>query len=46
MVDPDAPSRDDAVKGPVLHWIVTNFQQPDLKDGHILCKSFKKNFIH
>jgi len=37
MVDPDAPSRDDAVKGPVLHWLVANFQQKDLKDGHTIC---------
>jgi len=36
MVDPDAPSRDDAVKGPVLHWLVANFQGQDLKDGQTL----------
>jgi len=29
-------SRDNAVKGPVLHWLVANFQQQDLKDGHTL----------
>jgi phosphatidylethanolamine-binding protein (PEBP) family uncharacterized protein len=40
MVDPDAPSRDDAVKGPVLHWLVANFQGKDLEDGHTLCKVF------
>ncbi len=39
MVDPDAPSRDDAVKGPVIHWLVANFQAEDLKDGRTLCKS-------
>jgi len=38
MVDPDAPSRDDAVKGPVLHWLVANFQAADLQDGRTLCK--------
>ncbi|UJR16399.1 hypothetical protein I4U23_003302 [Adineta vaga] len=36
MVDPDAPSRDDAVKGPVLHWLVANFQDKDLKDGQTI----------
>ncbi|CAF0837441.1 unnamed protein product [Rotaria sp. Silwood1] len=36
MVDPDAPSRDDAVKGPVLHWLVANFQHNNLTDGHTL----------
>lgn len=36
MVDPDAPSRNDAVKGPVLHWLVANFLENDLKDGHTL----------
>ena len=40
MVDPDAPSRTDAVKGPVLHWLVANFQDKDLKDGQTLCKTF------
>jgi len=33
MIDPDAPSRDDPFKGPVLHWLVVNFQGQDLKDG-------------
>ncbi|CAF1566343.1 unnamed protein product [Adineta ricciae] len=36
MIDPDAPSRTDAVKGPVLHWLVANFQDKDLKDGQTL----------
>jgi len=44
MVDPDAPSRDGAVKGPVLHWLVANFQQQDLKDGRTLCKLYSKPF--
>ncbi len=46
MVDPDAPSRDDAVKGPVLHWLVANFQAADLQDGRTLCKfSFQIFFL-
>jgi phosphatidylethanolamine-binding protein (PEBP) family uncharacterized protein len=45
MVDPDAPSRNDAVKGPVLHWVVANFQDKNLKDGHTLCKLFLSIFI-
>ncbi|CAF1014061.1 unnamed protein product [Rotaria sp. Silwood1] len=36
MVDPDAPSSDDPIKGPILHWLVANFQSKDLKDGHTL----------
>ncbi|CAF0967456.1 unnamed protein product [Rotaria sordida] len=36
MVDPDAPNRDDPVKGPVLHWLVANFQHNNLTDGHTL----------
>jgi phosphatidylethanolamine-binding protein (PEBP) family uncharacterized protein len=44
MVDPDAPSRDDPINGPVLHWLVVNFQQQDLKDGHTICKSYSKTF--
>ena len=42
MIDPDAPSRDDAFKGPALHWILANFQKEDLSDGQILCKTFRK----
>jgi phosphatidylethanolamine-binding protein (PEBP) family uncharacterized protein len=38
MIDPDAPSREDAVKGPALHWILANFQDKNLKDGQPLCK--------
>jgi phosphatidylethanolamine-binding protein (PEBP) family uncharacterized protein len=45
MVDPDAPSSDDAVKGPVLHWLVANSQAEDLKDGSTLCKSFQISFF-
>lgn len=45
MIDPDAPSRDDAVKAPVLHWLVANFQQSNLKDGRTLCKFYSKTFI-
>lgn len=40
MIDPDAPSREDAFKGPALHWILANFQKDDLTDGQILCKTF------
>ncbi|XP_069800870.1 phosphatidylethanolamine-binding protein 4 isoform X1 [Dendropsophus ebraccatus] len=35
MVDPDAPSREDPIRGPWRHWLVADIQGPDLLAGKI-----------
>jgi phosphatidylethanolamine-binding protein (PEBP) family uncharacterized protein len=37
MIDPDAPSSDQPITGPFIHWILANFQQNNALDGQALC---------
>jgi phosphatidylethanolamine-binding protein (PEBP) family uncharacterized protein len=37
MIDPDAPSADNPITGPFIHWILGNFQQSDGTDGQHIC---------
>ncbi|XP_069800886.1 phosphatidylethanolamine-binding protein 4 isoform X3 [Dendropsophus ebraccatus] len=36
MVDPDAPSREDPIRGPWRHWLVADIQQFSLTEGNLL----------
>ncbi|UJR24663.1 hypothetical protein I4U23_006036 [Adineta vaga] len=37
MIDPDAPSAENPITGPFIHWILANFKQNDGKDGQHIC---------
>jgi phosphatidylethanolamine-binding protein (PEBP) family uncharacterized protein len=40
MIDPDAPSSDQPITGPFIHWIKANFKQTDANDGQTICLDF------
>ncbi|CAF4103926.1 unnamed protein product, partial [Rotaria sordida] len=37
MIDPDAPSSDQPITGPFIHWILSNFQGNNGIDGQAIC---------
>ncbi|CAF1359975.1 unnamed protein product [Adineta ricciae] len=37
MIDPDAPSGENPITGPFIHWILANFKANDGKDGQPIC---------
>ena len=37
MIDPDAPSSDNPITGPFIHWINANFTQNNAEDGQNIC---------
>ncbi len=38
MIDPDAPSSDQPITGPFIHWILANSKQDDGNDGQPICE--------
>ncbi|CAF3296671.1 unnamed protein product [Rotaria socialis] len=37
MIDPDAPSSDQPITGPFIHWMLANFQENNEIDGLSIC---------
>ena len=37
MIDPDAPSADQPITGPFIHWIKASFIDNHFNDGETIC---------
>ena len=37
MIDPDAPSAEQPIIGPFIHWILANIREHDGNDGQPVC---------
>lgn len=44
MIDPDAPSSEQPITGPFIHWILSNLKENNGTDGQTICE-FRSNFV-